>query len=96
VATLPPAERIADVLVIAPAELVASKVIAYHRRRGNPKSGTDWRDLAMLFLTFPELKRDPGPVGDCLRAAAADPAVLTVWKELVAQEIQPVDEEDEF
>jgi Nucleotidyl transferase AbiEii toxin, Type IV TA system len=96
VAALPSAERIAQVLVIAPADLIASKVIAYHRRRGKPKSGTDWRDLAMLLLRFPELKRDPGPVEDCLRAAGADPAVLTVWEEIVAQEIQPADEEDEF
>jgi hypothetical protein len=93
---LPSARRIAQVLVIAPAELIASKVIAYHHRRGKPKSGTDWRDLAMLLLKFPELKRDPGPVVDCLRVAGADPAVLAVWRELVAQEIRPADEDDEF
>jgi len=40
----------------------ASKVIAYQQRRGQPKSGTDWRDLALLLLTFPDLKRDAGPV----------------------------------
>jgi hypothetical protein len=96
VETLPSARRIAQVLVIAPAELIASKVIAYHHRRGKPKSGTDWRDLAMLLLKFPELKRAPGPVVDCLRVAGADPAVLTVWQELVAQEIRPADEDDEF
>jgi len=96
VETLPLARRIARVLVIAPAELIASKVIAYHHRRGKPKSGTDWRDLAMLLLRFSELKRDPGPVGDCLRASGADPRVLTVWKELVVQEIRPADEDDEF
>jgi hypothetical protein len=81
---------------MAPAELIANKVIAYHQRRGKPKSGTDWRDLAMLLLTFPELKRDPGPIVDCLRAAGADSKVLAVWKELVAQEIRPADEDDEF
>lgn len=41
VETLPLAERIAGVLVMAPAELIASKVITYHQRRGQPKSGTD-------------------------------------------------------
>lgn len=96
VETLPLAQRIAGVLVIAPVELIASKVVAYHRRRGKPKSGTDWRDLAMLLLTFPELKRDPGPVGERLKAAAGDPEALTVWKELVAQEIRLEDEDDEF
>ena len=96
VETLPVARRLARVLVIAPAELIASKVTAYHHRRGKPKSGTDWRDLAMLLLRFPELKCDPGPVVDCLRAAGADPTVLTVWQDLVAQEIRPADEDDEF
>jgi hypothetical protein len=93
---LPSTRRIAQVLVIAPAELIASKVIAYAQRRDKPKSGTDWRDLAMLLLTFPELKRDSGPVADHLRAAGADPTVLRTWKELVAQEIQPANEDDEF
>jgi hypothetical protein len=96
VETLPAVRRIARVLVIAPAELIASKVIAYHLRRGKPKSGTDWRDLAMLLLKFPELKRDPGPVSDCLRTAGANPGALAVWQELVVQKIQPADEDDEF
>jgi hypothetical protein len=96
VPTLPAAQRIAQVLVMAPAELVASKVIACQQRQGSPKAGTDWRDLAMLLLTFPELKADPGPVGDCLRAAGADAAVLAEWKKIVAQEIRAADEEDEF
>ena len=93
VASLPAAQRLADVLVMAPAELIASKVQAYYQRRGRPKSGTDWRDLALLLLTFPELKRDPGPVRTCLEAVGAEPAVLAVWQELVTQEIQPEDEE---
>lgn len=96
VETLPLAQRIEQVLVAAPAELIASKVIAYHQRRGKPKSGTDWRDLAMLLLTFPELKSDSGPVVDCLHATDVDPSVLNVWKELVVQEIRPPDEDDEF
>jgi hypothetical protein len=94
VKALPRAQRIAQVMVMAPADLIASKVIAYYQRRGKPKSGTDWRDLAMLLLKFPELKRDPGPVADCLQAAGADPAVLAVWRELVAQDIRPKDEEE--
>ena len=96
VETLPSAQRIGEVLVIAPADLIAGKVIAYHQRRGRPKSGTDWRDLAMLLLTFPDLKQDTGAVRDRLLAAGADAPVLAVWEELVAQSIQPGDEEDEF
>src|SRR5258708_2280861 len=56
--SLPHAERIEDVLVMSPPEFIAHKVIAYHARRGQPKAGTDWRDLAMLLLTFPELKQE--------------------------------------
>jgi len=96
VATLPPSKRIAKVLVVTPEELIARKVIAYHQRRGKPKSGTDWRDLAMLLLTFPELKRDSGPVVERLQAARVDQAVLEVWKEFVAQEINPTEDDDEF
>ena len=64
-------------------------------RRGRPKAGTDWRDLAMLLLKFPELKSDPGPITDQLRALA-DPEVLTVWREIVSQEIVPEEEDEEF
>ncbi len=96
VAALPPAQRIEDVLVIAPADLIAGKVIAYHQRRGKPKSGTDWRDLAMLLLKFPELKSEQGAVADKLRASGATAEILAVWKELAAQEIQPEDDTDEF
>ena len=96
VETLPATERIAHVLVMAPADLIASKVLAYAQRQGHPKAGTDWRDLAMLLLTFPELKRDQGLVSDRLRALGANPSVAAVWQDLVAQDIQPADEDDEF
>ena len=94
--SLPPAQRVARVLVMAPPDLIASKVISYYRRRGKPKSGTDWRDIAMLLLQFPEFKSEAGAVMDCLRAAGAEKQVLDAWRELVAQEIQPPDPEDEF
>lgn len=96
VKTLPSAQRIAEVLVIAPAELIAAKVIAYHRRRGQPKSGTDWRDLALLLLAFPELRSVSGPVADSIRTAKAEPAVLATWKKLVHQKIESEEEDDEF
>jgi hypothetical protein len=96
VETLPEAERIADVLVMTPAALIASKVIAYQQRRGQPKSGTDWRDLALLLLTFPGLKREAGPVVEQLHAAGATPEVLAAWHALVAQEIRPAEEDEEW
>ncbi|RMH43083.1 MAG: hypothetical protein D6694_07330, partial [Gammaproteobacteria bacterium] len=66
VENLPGSQRIAQILVLTPEELIASKVLAYHRRRGQPKSGTDWRDLALLLLRFPELKQREGPVAERL------------------------------
>jgi len=93
---LPSTQRIAQILVIAPADLIASKVIAYTQRRSHPKSGTDWRDLAMLLLAFPDLKQDSGPVTERLHDSGATPAVLATWQELVAQDIQPADEDDGF
>lgn len=93
---LPLSKRIAKVLVAAPEELIARKVIAYHKRRGQPKSGTDWRDLMMLLLRFPELKSDTGPVIDRLKAAKADSKIMSVWKDLVKQEIKLPKEDDKF
>lgn len=93
---LPQIQRVSGVPVIAPADLIASKVISYYQRRGKPKSGTDWRDLAMLLLAFPELKQETGMVYDCLQKANAAPEVLAQWREFVAQELEPEDDEGEF
>ncbi|GAB4159808.1 MAG: hypothetical protein Fur0021_31110 [Candidatus Promineifilaceae bacterium] len=93
---LPQIQRVSGVPVIAPADLIASKVISYYQRRGKPKSGTDWRDMAMLLLAFPELKQETGLVYDCLQKANAFPEVLAQWREFVAQELEPEDDEGEF
>lgn len=96
VSSLPPSRRIAEVLVATPEELIALKVLAYHLRRGQPKSGTDWRDIAMLLLVFPDLKTSDGLVAERLRAENAGMDVMKLWQELVNQEIQATDEGDEF
>ncbi len=96
VTALPPAQRLRGVLVVTPPELIAGKVITYTRRRGKPKAGTDWRDLAVLLLTFPELKTAAGPVRERLEAAGAEPAVFAAWDALVAQTIVPEEDADEF
>jgi hypothetical protein len=95
VTSLPPARLFSQVLVAAPEELIALKVIAYHQRRGQPKSGTDWRDLAMLLLAFPELKREDGEVMTRLKAVKAGDDVLNLWRDVVKQEIQSTVEDDE-
>ena len=93
---LPPAKRIERILVIEPADLIALKVIAYHQRRGQPKSGTDWRDLAMLLLAFPDLKQEEGAVAKRLQAMGATAEAMAAWRELVKQEIQKPEEDNEF
>jgi len=96
VQTLPPARLFSQVLVAAPEELIALKVIAYHQRRGQPKSGTDWRDLAMLLLAFPEMKREDGQVIERLKAEKAGEDVINLWRDVVKQEIQSMNDDDEF
>jgi hypothetical protein len=96
VAALPPAQRVNDVLVVTPPELIAGKAIAFSQRRGKPKAGTDWRDLAILLLTFPDLKEEEGPVAASLRAAGAPEDAWAAWKDLVAQEILPEDEDASY
>jgi hypothetical protein len=84
------------VLVASPEELIALKVIATYQRRGQPKSGTDWRDVTMLLLRFPELKNHDGLVTDRLKAKSAGKDVMNVWSDLVKQEIHSTNEDDEF
>lgn len=94
VADLPNAERIADILVMSPVALIAAKVAAYANRRGQPKSGSDWRDIAFLLLAFPELKQHSGLVSEQLQKDGADQELLHIWQTLVDQEI--LLEDDEF
>jgi hypothetical protein len=93
---LPPTQTISDIQILRPAELVAAKVIAFHGRRGKPKSGTDWRDVAMLLLTFPELKIADGDVALALVSQGAGEDVQAVWREIVAQDIQAPEDDDDF
>jgi len=96
VVAMPPTTKVMDVLVVSPEELVANKVVAFHGRRGKPKSGTDWRDIAVLLLQFPSLKTESGPVHDRLTAAGADSSVISAWRDIVAQDISPEADDEEF
>jgi len=84
---LPPTRLIADVLVPTPEELIAQKVIAFVHRRGQPKAGTDWRDVLVMLQAHPALQQSPTIVRACLQAAGADAATLTAWDELVALDL---------
>jgi hypothetical protein len=96
VAALPPAQRVQDVLVVTPPELVANKVVSMVGRQKKRKGLMDQADLAVLLLTFPDLKTDEGPVAERLRAAEAPAPVWKAWKRLVAQTIEAETDEDEF
>jgi hypothetical protein len=96
VVTLPQTELIDGVRVITAAELIARKVISFHSRRGQPKSGTDWRDVAMLLLAFPKLKAESGPVTDILSLLGATEDEMKTWSEVVHQEISKPDDDAEF
>ena len=63
---------------------------------GLAKIRTDWRDIAILLLTFPKLKASRGPVRERLEAAGADAAILAAWDEIAAQKIIPEGEDDKF
>jgi hypothetical protein len=92
IATLPQA----DLIVVTPAELIARKVISLHSRRGQPKAGTDWRDVAMLLLAFPNLKAESGPVSEILNSLGATEEEMKTWREVVHQEISMPDDDAEF
>ena len=94
-AALPPNQLVADVRVPTPEELIAQKVIAFSARRGQPKSGTDWRDLTMLLLVYPAMKSAVGPVMERLNANAANEAAIGEWNRIVILPID-TDELDEF
>jgi hypothetical protein len=94
VAELPPTQRIADVRVPLPEELIALKLIGLASRQGQPKADTDRRDLKVLLLAFPQLKSETGPVFERLTAAHADERVLAEWRTLVAATIEPESDEE--
>jgi hypothetical protein len=93
IATLPKTEMIEDVLVLAPAELIASKVIAYHSRKGQPKSGTDWRDVAVLLLRFPDLKKKTDGI---LEEQNVSEAILNTWAKISRQDFREEDEDGDL
>lgn len=96
VTSLPATGLVESIQVLAPAELIAGKVISHWQRRGKSKSFTDRRDLVVLLLAFPDLKAQTGPVFDCLKKNSADPGALDLWREIVDQPILPETDEDEF
>jgi hypothetical protein len=96
VESLPASQTIEDVRVLAPIELIAQKARSFHSRRGQPKGFSDMRDLATLFLTFPEMKAASGSVSKALMALGATAEEMNTWREIVAQELTIPNDDDEF
>jgi hypothetical protein len=90
---LPNSETIENIKILSPLELIASKVISFHSRKGKPKAGTDWRDLGFLLLRFPELKEK---VLETLQAKNVGEAILETWKEIASQNFQFEDEDEDL
>jgi hypothetical protein len=85
ISEFPTTQTIENILVLSPVELIASKVVSYHSRKGKPKAGTDYRDLGMLLLRFPELKEK---ISENLRAKNVGEAVLETWAEIERQDFE--------
>ncbi len=94
VAKFPTTEIVENISILSPAELIASKIVSYQSRKGQPKAGTDWRDLAFLLLKFPELKTEKGEVFEILQERQVGENVLNYWFEIVKQDLQ-IENEDE-
>ena len=90
ISEFPATETIENILVLSPVELIVSKIISYHSRQGNPKTGTHYRDLGMLLLRFPELKEK---VSENLRTRNVGTEVLETWAEIASQDFQMEDED---
>jgi Nucleotidyl transferase AbiEii toxin, Type IV TA system len=90
---LPNTQLIENIQVLSPLELIVSKTISYHAHKGKPKAGTDWRDLAMLLLQFPELKQE---VTANLRTKNVSEDVLKTWYEVESEDIQVEDEDEDL
>ena len=95
VAELPPRRVLARIQVPTPEELISEKVISWVARRRQPKGGSDWRDLAMLLLRFPELQMYQGPVLERLTAAMASEQAVDGWREICSTAIEAPEVEDE-
>ena len=96
IAELPPTKWVSQVQIVSPAEVIAGKVIVLHHRKQTPKSGTDWRDLALMLLTFPKLRADPGPVRDRLLHHGIGTEILDTWNQILERKISAGGEDDKF
>ena len=94
VTELPPHQRMDDIPVVLPSELIRMKVVSMVSRPKTAKGLTDAADLRRLLLAFPELKLEQGVVTDRLTEPGTPPEALAAWHDLVHEEIIADDDED--
>jgi len=82
--------------ILAPVELIASKVISFKSRYGQAKSWSDRRDLTLLLLQFPKLKVLDGEVEKALENRGANEETIMFWQELVEQDLIITNEDDDL
>ena len=93
---LPPHDRMDDVLIVTPVELIRMKILSMVARPQTAKGLTDAADLRRLLLAFPELKSEHGAVSDRLLATGATEKAQAAWQDLVHQEILPDDDDSGY
>jgi len=91
--TLPPCESMERILVPQPEELISQKIVSMVSRPRTAKGMTDIADIRRLLLTFPTLKSEQGAVHRALVLADASPSAMEAWRNMVAQDIEPDDED---
>lgn len=94
--SLPPSQRVKEVLVVSPAQLMAEKALSMVQRTDMAKGLIDQADLIRLLRTFPQLKTEEGEVAERLQAMGASAEVMEAWEKIVAEEIKPADDADKF
>ena len=96
VEAFPPTRNVGGLAVVAPAELIANKVVSAKSRAHKAKGRIDGGDLVRLLLTFPELRTAEGEVRDRLLANGAPPEALDAWSEWIATALEPDGEDDDM
>lgn len=94
--SLPASQSIEQIQVATPAELIRQKVISSLNRSRTAKGLTDLADLRRLLLAFPELKREHGEISSALYASNASAEVQMAWQKIVAEEIEPEDDDSGY
>jgi hypothetical protein len=93
VTELPEMQKVEDIQVLSPLELIVSKIISFQSRYGKPKSWTDRRDLAVLLLRFPELKEK---VSETLQSKNVSKSILEIWAEISSQDFQSEEDDEDL